>query len=111
MDVRTIASVAPKKPSKRWLYITEWREFRGLSGEELADILDVNRATVHKWEKEQWRVTPDKQERLAMALKIQPEELWRRPDDPSIDALLKDQTPELKRMAADIVARMTKREQ
>jgi transcriptional regulator with XRE-family HTH domain len=91
------------------LYITEWRELRGLSVEQLAGRVGVARETVWRWETQQHRLNPDKIAQLASSLDIEPEELWRRPQRQSLDALLKDATDAEHETAFDIVRRLARR--
>lgn len=91
------------------LYIDEWMEKRGLSDEKLADRVGVARETVWRWRNQQHRLNPDKIAVLAEALDIEPQELWRPPSRPSLDAIMKDASDDLHETAADIVARLVKR--
>jgi len=91
------------------LYISQWREHRGLSVEALAGRLDVERQTIWRWENEQHRLNPEKIGALAVALDIEPEDLWRMPARRSIDAILKDAPDELHDTAIDIVQRLARR--
>jgi transcriptional regulator with XRE-family HTH domain len=88
------------------LYIKEWMDLRGLSDERLAQRLEVGRETVWRWRVEQHRLNPEKIAALASALDIEPEELWRLPSRPSLDAIIKDAPDELQATAADIVRRL-----
>lgn len=69
------------------LYIQEWIEFRGLSDEKVANRLGKARETVWRWRTEQHRLNPEKIAELASALDLEPAELYRPPDKPSLDAL------------------------
>jgi transcriptional regulator with XRE-family HTH domain len=100
-----VTRIGPKRLRRR-LYIDEWMAERDLSDEKLGGRLGVARQTVFRWRREQWRLDTEKIGLLAEALGIEPEELWRPPSRPSIDALLKDATPEMRDTAADIVRRL-----
>lgn len=106
----TITGMATRirEGSRFHLYITEWFEERGLNDEQVANRLDppVDRATVFRWRKEQHRLNPEKIGKLAHALDLEPEELYRPPGRPSIDAILRDADDNTRDMAADIVRRM-----
>lgn len=96
----------------RYLYLLQWRESRRLSAETMAGRLGIARQSVYRWERDQWRLTPDKIAAYAAALgdNVRPEQLWRLPDEtPSIDAMLADQPKELKETAVDIVRRLVRR--
>jgi transcriptional regulator with XRE-family HTH domain len=92
------AALRAKRPSPRatrrptWLFIAEWMAKRGLSDQTLGAALDVSRQTVYRWRTEQHRLDPGKQARIAKALQVEPEELWRPPGRQSIDAILKSAT-------------------
>lgn len=80
------ARIGRRKP--RRLFLTEWRKHFDVSPELLADRINVTRQTIHRWEAEQHRLTPDKLDAYAFALGIEPTALWRSPETPSIDELL-----------------------
>lgn len=84
-------------------------DYRGLSDERAAGRLGVSRETVWKWRTQQDRLTPSKMAALASVLDIEPEELYRLPDRPSLDAMVKDQPEDIQNMAADIVRRLISR--
>ncbi len=97
-----------RKRARVHLYITEWFEERGLNDEQIANRLDppVDRATVFRWRKEQHRLNPEKIGKLAQALDLEPEELYRPPGTPSLDAIIRDAPDDVRSMATDIVRRM-----
>ncbi len=43
-----VPRIGPKKPQRLWL--AEWREYKGLTQEQLAGRLGVDKATVSRWE-------------------------------------------------------------
>jgi transcriptional regulator with XRE-family HTH domain len=75
------------KPLPR-IYLKEHREAHGVSAQDMADRLGIERESVYRLEKRHWGVSSEKQAAYAAALKIQPEDLWRRPDDPSLDQII-----------------------
>ena len=91
------------------LYVTEWLEHRGLSDERAAGRLGVARETVWKWRTQPHRLTTDKMAALASILDIEPAELYRPPNSPSLDALVSNEPETIKAMAADIVRRLVNR--
>ncbi len=91
------------------LYIKEWLDYRGLSDEKAAGRLEVSRETVWKWRTQQGRLTTDKMASLASILDIEPEELYRPPSRPSLDAMVKDAPDDVQSMAADIIRRLVGR--
>jgi transcriptional regulator with XRE-family HTH domain len=94
------------KSARRRLFLKEHREHKGVSAEAMAGRLDIERESVYRLEREQWRVKSETQLAWADALGIEPEDLWRLPETPSVDALLSQASPEVKEMAADIVRRL-----
>ena len=91
---------------KAHLYIKEWLDHRGLSDERAANRLGVARETVYRWRTDQTRLDPEKLARLASALDMEPQEFYRPPGQPSLDAMLADAPDELRATAADIVRRL-----
>lgn len=81
-------------------------EHRGLSDEKLANRLGVARETVTRWRGQQHRLNPDKIAAIANALDCEPEDLWRPPSRPSLDAMVKNATADMQATAADIVRRL-----
>lgn len=80
-----------RKGARTHLYIEEHQEARGLSDEKLGNRLDVSRQTIHRWKREQWRLDPLKMAALAEALDLEgPQDLYRPPTRPSIDAIMMD---------------------
>lgn len=79
-----------KKDTRRYLYLTEWRDHAELTDAVWAERIGVSRETIWRWQKEQWRLDPGKIKKLADSIGIEPEQFWRPPGRPSIDAILKD---------------------
>lgn len=90
-----------KRP--RYLFITEWMAERGVGDEALSRKLDVDRVTVTRYRNEQHRLNPEKIARIAQALDLEPQELWRSPDRPSLDAKLSTAPDEIVKKAADML--------
>lgn len=88
------------------IYVAEWLEHRGLSDERAAGQLGIDRTTVWKWKKEPRRLTRDKIASLAVLLDIDPQELYRPPNRPSLDAMIANAPEDVQDMAADIVRRL-----
>jgi transcriptional regulator with XRE-family HTH domain len=74
------------------LYITEWRKSVNLSVEDVGARMGVSRTTFWRWETEQDRLSPSKISKIAKALGIEPEQLWRPPASrpSSLDDLAED---------------------
>jgi transcriptional regulator with XRE-family HTH domain len=91
------------------LYIEEWIKFRGLSDETVGNRLGRARETIWRWRTEQHRLNPEKLAELASALDIEPQDFYRPPSRPSIDALVEDAPDDLRNTALDIVRRLVGR--
>lgn len=91
-------------------YIKEHREDQGLTLDQLAGRVGVERNTIWRWENDQRQVTPEKAGALADALGL-PDwtDLTRPPGVRSIDAMLADQSDDIREIALDIVARLIQR--
>jgi transcriptional regulator with XRE-family HTH domain len=72
-----------------------------LSDERLGERMDVARQTVYRWRTQQNRLNPGKIAAIADALGRAAEDLYRPPERPSVDAMLKTATPE---QIADTIA-------
>lgn len=95
-----------RRGARGHLYIEEWFKERGVNDEKVGNRVGVDRATVHRWRKEQHRLNPGKIAVLAQALDLEPEDLFRPPERRSLDALVKDAPDDVVNMAFDIVKRM-----
>jgi hypothetical protein len=91
------------------LYVREWIEFRGLSDETVGNRLGRARETIWRWRTEQHRLNPEKLAELASALDIEPQDFFRPPSRPSIDALVESAPDDLRNTALDIVRRLVGR--
>ena len=91
----------PKPP--RVIYIREWRELRGMTQDQLADLLEMNRSQISNWESGARRPLFANQIALAKALGVSPQDLFRHPNDLSLDDLLRGAHPDVKRQAFGIV--------
>ncbi len=98
-----------RKGARGHLYIEEWFIERGLNDEKVGLRLDKDRATIHRWRKEQHRLNPAKIAALAHVLDLEPEELFRPPGRRSLDAIVKGSDSNTQDMIYDIVARMAKK--
>ena len=85
------------------LFIEEWMEERGLTDEILGETMGKSRTTVWRWRTEQNRLNPKKIFALAKAIGCEPEDFWRPPGRPSLDALVKDATDQTVENAAEVL--------
>jgi len=60
--------------------MVEWREHIGLSVQSVAGRVETSRETIWRWENEQHRLNPGKIGAYAVALGIEPAQLFRPPD-------------------------------
>lgn len=84
--------IGPKSPL-RW-YLREWRKKKGLSQEQLANRLDTNKGQISKLERGDQRMNDDWIAGLANALDIEPGDLLRDPEAPTLNDLLRSASPE-----------------
>lgn len=99
--------IGPRRPHR--IFLAEWREFRGLTQERLGQRLGVSGVTVHRWEKALALPNTNVLAALAEALDISPTDLYRHPAQPSADALLRDQPPDVITRAFDFIDYLTRR--
>ncbi len=93
--------IYPKRPPR--LYLAEWRESKGLTQAQLGARLGVNSVTVSRWETE--RRSPDLNVLAAIseALGIDISSIYRHPEQPSADDLLRDQPKEVREQALNLI--------
>jgi len=94
---------------RQHLYITQWREGKGLSVEKVADRVGVSRESVWRWENQQHRLNPGKIKALADAIGCNPEDFWRLPARPSLDAMVKDLDDDTYELTVDLVRRAARK--
>lgn len=70
------------------LFLGEWRERRGLSQDQLAERIGTTKASVSRWEGGKRDVTGEVISSIAWALNLSPVQLFRHPDDLSLDDML-----------------------
>lgn len=92
-----VARIGPKRP--RMVYLAEWRESRGLTQKQLADRLGVTDMTVSRWERKTALLNTNVLAAVSEALGIEPQDLYRHPDQPSADALLRGQPAKVQETA------------
>jgi transcriptional regulator with XRE-family HTH domain len=93
--------IGPRRPFR--LFIAEWRDDKGLTQQELADRLGTSDVTVSRWETRKRQPDQGAQQAIAEALGIEWQDLFRHPDQPSADALLRDQPPEVVEQAMKLI--------
>lgn len=93
--------IGPKRPIR--LYLAEWRERRSLTQELLARRLNTTHVTISRWETGKRQPDLNAQAAIAEALDIDLMDLRRHPDQPSADALLRDQPQEVMEQAIRLI--------
>ncbi len=107
-DNVAVMVTAPKKPDRRRLYLKENRKAKNISATEMGRHLGIERESVYRLEREQHRMDPTKQAEYAHHLGLEPEDLWRPPGRPSVDALLRDQPDEIAQRAVEMTQLLLK---
>jgi transcriptional regulator with XRE-family HTH domain len=96
-----VTRIGPKTPRRNFL--AKWRTKRKLTQEQLADRVGTYKAQISNWEGGKRALTFDVQSALAEALDIEPQDLFRDPDRPSADELLRDASPQILNEAIEII--------
>jgi transcriptional regulator with XRE-family HTH domain len=100
-----VTRIGARRP--RRLYLREHRKDKGISAEQMAGRLGMERESVLRLEREAMtRANPEKQAEYADILQIQPEALWRPPSDPSLDTLVEQAPPEKRELSHDMAANL-----
>lgn len=99
-----IGRIGPRKPVR--LFLAEWRAKRGLTQQQLADRLETSDVTVSRWETGERSPDDRAKAGIAWALGCEVVDLYRHPEQPSADALLRDQPPEVQEQVFRIIAAM-----
>ncbi len=86
-----VTRIGASKPTR--LFLTEWREYRHLTQEQLADRIGTTKGTISRWENRDRDPPLGALSALAEALDIEPESLFRDPATPSAEELLRDLNP------------------
>ncbi len=94
--------------SQRKLYLREHREAAGVSAEDMGNSLEpnINARSVYRIEREWRRCDPIMQEQWAFRCRVEPGDLWHKPNSASLDALIRKEPPEVKLEAFAAVQRV-----
>lgn len=84
-----VTRIVPRK--QRRIHLAEWRALRGLTQAQLAQRIGVTDMTISRWERGTALLNTAVMAAIAEVLKIEPADLYRHPDKPSADALLRGQ--------------------
>ena len=98
-EIYPIAMVARIGPTKlrRRAYLREWRKFRNFTQDELAARMGTTGASISRYEKGTRPYPGDFLAALAEALGCQEADLFRHPEERSLDAMLAGVPDELRR--------------
>lgn len=97
-----VTRIGPKKPVK--LFIAEWREFRDhMTQEQLAARVGTTKSSISRWESGERDITLGALGAIADALRCEVPDLYRDPNRPSADALLRGLTDTVKKQAFRLI--------
>lgn len=103
-----VTRIGPKGGKPYRIYFREWREKRDLTQEQVAERLGTTKATVSRMETGKVQYNRGYVEALAFALAIEPDQLFRDPEQPSADALLQRATPEQRARVLSVIEALLK---
>ena len=93
--------IGSRRPHR--LFLAEWRKLRRLTQAQLADRMGTTAMTISRWEGGKIQMSAGAMVDAAMALDIEPADLWRDPDTPSADELLRGQPIEVRDQAVNLI--------
>lgn len=89
-------------------FLTVWREKKGLSQRELARRVGYGNDQISRWEAGKRGISLAVLRELARALGVEPADLFRHPDRPSLDRLARNAPDEDVRRFAEMLMEMLK---
>jgi hypothetical protein len=94
--------------SKRRLFLREHREAAGITAEDMGNSLEpnINARSVYRIEREWRRCDPIMQEQWAFRCRVEPDDLWHKPNRASLDALVRQEPAEVRLEAFAAVQRV-----
>jgi transcriptional regulator with XRE-family HTH domain len=98
--------IGPKKPV-RW-YLKEWRKFRGLTQMVVAERLETTHSVISELESGARRMNDDWMAGFAFAYGIEPADLLRDPNAPTVADLLRSAPREDQERIIDFIKRLTR---
>lgn len=101
----SVAAMVTRTATKR-VYLKEHRKARGVSAADMAKKLGIERESVYRLENKPWGVNAQKQAAYAAAIGIEPQELWRKPDDPSLDHIVSRAPADVRESIEKIIRRI-----
>jgi transcriptional regulator with XRE-family HTH domain len=110
-----VVRIGQRLAQPRRTYFREWREFRGLTQEQVADRLGTSKSAVSKMERGQSRYNQSSLEAWANALSCEPSDLIARPppsegetDSGRLFHMIERAPPEERRRALAVIEAMLK---
>lgn len=103
-----VARIGPKSGKPFRIYFREWREKRGFTQEQIAERIETTKATVSRMETGKVQYNRGYVEALAGALAIEPDQLFRDPEQPSADSLLQKASPEQRARVLSVIEALLK---
>lgn len=105
--------VAKQPRERNKTFLREWRKYRELSQEEVAEKLEIDRTTISRVERGETPYDQDILERLALIYLCDPEDLLSinpmKPDQPRlVYSKLRAASPDMQRRAAEIIDALLK---
>jgi transcriptional regulator with XRE-family HTH domain len=91
---RVFITASSRERGEYRFYLKEWRQFRGLSQEDLAAALKTSKGEISRYERGHRAYSLLVQFRLAKALSIKPWQFFFPPEFKSADAMLEHLSPE-----------------
>jgi Predicted transcriptional regulators len=99
---RMVTRIGPKQPKRH--YLRAWREKRHLTQEQLAARLGTHKGQISNWENGRRDMSMGVQAAIAEALGLDnPGDLFRDPDQPTADELLRSLPPSEQQQAIDFI--------
>lgn len=98
--------IGPKHPFR--LFIREWMEHRHIDNERMAERMDCGPGTVSKLLNGKMKMTTEWMMGFADALDVAVPDLFRDPEQPTADDLLRNATPEQRVQAVAIIDALLK---
>lgn len=97
-----VTRIRSRNPGR--LFLKEWREHRDLTLERLAERVGTDKGTLSKWENAKRAINTDILSELAYALNCEPADLYRHPDLPSANDLLRAAPEDVRRQAIAVIS-------
>lgn len=96
-----VTRIGPKTPRRNFL--AKWRAKKELTQEQLAERIGTYKGQISNWESNRRAMGADVLVALAEALDIEPSDLFRDPERPSADELLRGADPKVVLEAIEII--------